>query len=117
MDLADYRYYVDWNNGPGQSPPVAPFLGTYDDISAYAMKAEWSYGSDSGQPGQTKAGSCTITLDNSSSIFSSYNAASVIFGKILPGIRVRIEMKIGAGAWSRRGRASSILSCRSSGRW
>jgi hypothetical protein len=98
MDLGTYRYYVDWDNGPGQSPPVEPFLGAFDDISAYALKADWSYGSDSGTPGQTKAGSASITLDNSSSLFSSYNTLSDIYGKILPGIWVRITMTIGAGA-------------------
>jgi len=98
MDLGTYRYYVDWDNGPGQSPPVEPFLGAFDDISAYALKADWSYGSDSGTPGQTKAGSASITLDNSSSLFSSYNTLSDIYGKILPGIWVRITMQIGAGA-------------------
>lgn len=92
MDVATYRYLVDWNNGPSLSPPIPPFGGTYDDISAYVLKAEWSYGSDTGMPGSSKAGSCTITLDNSTSIFSSYNTGSVISGKVLPGIRVRVLM-------------------------
>jgi hypothetical protein len=98
LDTATYKYYVDWDNGPGQSPPVEPFLGAFDDISAYVLKSDWSYGSDSGTPGQTKAGSATITLDNSSSLFSSYNTLSDIYGKILPGIWVRITMAIGVSS-------------------
>jgi hypothetical protein len=95
MDLATYSFYVDWNNGPGQSPPVSPFTGDHDDISEYVMTASWEYGSDSPAPGDTKAGALRLKLDNSSSIFSSFNSSSDIYGLILPGRLVRVTMTVG----------------------
>lgn len=91
MDLANYRLHVDWED-------TGTFAGAYDDVSAYLMTWDWTNGNDTGQIG-AKAGSFNAKLDNSSSIFSSFNAASPIYGKIIPGIKVRFQMQIGAGSW------------------
>jgi hypothetical protein len=91
MDKANYRVHVDWLN-------TGNFAGPYDDISAYMMTMEWAIGNDTTLP-QAKAGSFSAKLDNSTSIFSSFNSASPIYGKVLPGLRVRVQMQIGAGSW------------------
>jgi hypothetical protein len=91
MDLASYRLHVDWNN-------TGTFAGPYDDVSAYLMSWNCASGNDTGQIG-AKAGALSAKLDNASSIFSSFNSSSPIYGKILPGIKVRMQMQIGAGSW------------------
>lgn len=88
MDTATYAYYVDWD-GDGD------FGDAYEDITAYVLDAEWSLGGDIVQPGQISPGSCHLRLDNSTSIFSSFNSSSPIYGDILPGRRIRITMTVG----------------------
>lgn len=85
-----YHYAVDWDND-----------GDFDDdneiISSYVMRASWSRGRRNQEPGSVQAGECSIILDNSSGIFSSYNTSSPIYGKVLPGRLVSITMTIGDG--------------------
>ena len=90
MLTATYYYYVDWSND-------GDFTDANEDISAYVLSADWSCGSDGQAPGQTSAGACRLILDNSTSIFSSYNPAGIA-ANLLPGRRVKITMKIGAAA-------------------
>lgn len=90
MLTATYYFYVDWNND-------TDFTDANENISAYVLSAEWSCGSDNPQPGQTSAGACRLILDNSTSIFSSYNPAGIA-ANLLPGRRVKITMAIGGGA-------------------
>jgi hypothetical protein len=90
---ATYRYFVDWDGDNSFAIPG-------EDISAFVFEATWEYGRDyaSQLSGRSKAGSCRITLDNSDSRFSPFNVSSAIYGKMLPGRRVRITMRIGGGA-------------------
>lgn len=91
--FASYKYWVDWEN-------TGTFGGTYDDISAYVLDAEWDRGQTPGTdlvPKHT-AGNCQFTLDNRDGFFSDYNIGSFIFGKAIPGRRIKITMQIGSGA-------------------
>jgi len=90
---ATYRYYADWDNDNSFGDPG-------EDISAYAFESSWEYGRDfaSQLSGRSKAGSCRILLDNSDGRFSPFNVSSPLHGKMLPGRRVRVTMRIGAGA-------------------
>jgi hypothetical protein len=89
---AEYRYLLDWNRDGNFDHP-------YSDISEYVLTSSWGYGSNSPEPGQTKAGSATLKVDNSSSIFSYYNEDSPLFGLVLPGVRLKIYMKVTGGTW------------------
>src|SRR5512146_2697733 len=92
MDTATYKVYVDWDNNGN-------FTGTYDDISAYVVKNPFAW--RTGRASDTEydsAGVALVTLDNTTSIFSSFNSSSAIYGKILPNLPVKITMKIGEGS-------------------
>ena len=89
--LADYGYLIDWN-GDGL------FGHALSDVSAYVLKSSWSGGIPNGAPEHPNAGTCAMTLDNSSSIFSSENSASPLYGCIRPGLLLRITMTIGGGS-------------------
>jgi len=91
MLLATYNYYVDWN-GDGD------FFDANEDISQYVLSSSWQYGCQNGPPEHAAAGSCSLKLDNSSSIFSSFNPASPLYGKIRPGLAIRITMTIPGGS-------------------
>src|SRR5512146_629566 len=89
MDKATYKYYIDWNNDGDFNDP-------YEDISAYVLTSAWEMGSDSAEPNQVKAGVIRLKLDNSSAIFSPNKLDNPFVP--LPGLRVKITMKIGGGA-------------------
>ncbi len=85
--MAALHYYVDWNND-------GLFAHAQSDITLYVMPASWRFGRNAAHE-YDSAGTASLTLDNSSSIFSSFNTSSPIYGKILPNIRVRITMTSG----------------------
>lgn len=95
LALAAYSYYVDWDNNGN-------FTGTYDDVTAYVLSAQWEYGVDwSSTPGRSKIGACRIKLDNSDGRFSSYNTASPLNTPaqlIFPGRPVKVTMTIAPAA-------------------
>jgi hypothetical protein len=76
--IATYRYYVDWDGNNS-------FALSGEDISAFVFEASWEYGRDyaSQLSGRSKAGSCRISLDNSDSCFSPFNASSLSLSEIL----------------------------------
>jgi hypothetical protein len=85
--VAILHYHVDWNNS-GQ------FDHACSDITAYVLPASFRFGRSAAHE-YDSAGVASLTLDNSSSIFSSFNSLSPLYGKILPNIRVRITMTVG----------------------
>lgn len=88
--IADYKFYVDWNND-------MDFGDANEDITSYVLQATWSTGSSS-PPAHPMAGVCQLKLNNGSSIFSSYNSNSPIYGSILPGRMVKVTMAPEGGA-------------------
>src|SRR5512140_3891367 len=85
--MATLHYYLDWNNN-------RLFDHARSDITQYVMPASWRFGRNAAHE-YDSAGTASLTLDNSSSIFSSFNTASPLYGKILPNIRVKITMTSG----------------------
>ncbi len=85
--MAKLHYYLDWNNN-------RLFDHARSDVTAYVMSASWRLGRNASHE-YDSAGTASLTLDNSSSIFSSFNAAGPLYGRILPNIRVRITMTSG----------------------
>ncbi len=93
MITATYHYYVDWDGNNSFALPG-------EDISAFVFEASWEYGRDyaSQLNGRSKAGSCRISLDNSDSRFSPFNASSPPYDQMLPVRRVRVTMQIRGGS-------------------
>jgi hypothetical protein len=85
--MAILHYYIDWDND-------GLFAHANSDITSYVMPASWRFGRSAAHE-YDAAGTSSITLDNSTSIFSSFNSASPIYGKILPNIRMKITMTSG----------------------
>jgi hypothetical protein len=85
--VATLHYHVDWNNS-------GVFDHACSNITAYVLPASFRFGRTAAHE-HDSAGAASLTLDNSSSIFSSFNAASPLYGKILPNIRVRITITVG----------------------
>lgn len=85
--LGQYRVSVDWDNN-----------GTFatssnEDITSYVRAVETRTGRD--QPGRLRGrcqpGRLVVQLWNTDGIFSRFNAASPLTGKILPRRRVKLE--------------------------
>jgi hypothetical protein len=91
MDFAQYGYYIDWDADND-------FSDASEDISPYVLRSSWQSGFPNGPPEHANAGVCYLKLDNSTSIFSSFNPASPLYGLIRPGLKVRVTMKIGTGS-------------------
>jgi len=83
------RFYVDWNNN-------LMFDHAYAEITSYVQRWSWSRGR-SGPTQYDGAGTLSLNLKNNTSIFSSFNTASPVYGKILPNLRVKITSQIGSG--------------------
>ena len=86
--MANLSYYVDWDDD-------GSFANAYSDITDYVMTSSWRIGRSAAHEFD-QAGSVSLVLDNSSSIFSSFNPDSPLHGKIMPDIRVKIAMTVGA---------------------
>lgn len=82
-----YRIEVDWN-GDGD------FTETDDDISADALSARTFRGREweSNLIGRSIAGTLSVELNNTDGKYSSLNAASPIYGDVVPGRRVRVSI-------------------------
>jgi len=77
------KFYVDWNKNEN-------FTGTYDDITADVIEAEWFLGARS--PFQSTCDELTLrlTLKNTTGKYSPENTGSVIAGLVRPYCRVRV---------------------------
>lgn len=96
MELADYKFYVDWNND-------GDYGEAYEDITADVMGASWQRGFSGPPPAQANAGSLTLTLRNGTGKYTATNQDSPIvmaYGGIRPGIKVRITMQVPGGSTS-----------------
>jgi hypothetical protein len=92
MITADYYLYADWSR-------TGLYNHAYSNLSSYLLNLSWEYGIDTDSE-RAKFGTIRATLDNSTSIFSSFNAASPLnipTVLVLPGVPIKITMDIGAG--------------------
>jgi hypothetical protein len=92
MLRADYKYEADWDGDD-------LYEHAYSDISEYVLESSWSIGRPNAPPERSMAGTLSLTLDNSSGLFSPSNAASPICGLALPNVRIRVSMRSGV-AWT-----------------
>ena len=92
MITANYYLYADWSR-------TGLYNHANSNLSSYILNLAWEYGIDT-DPERSKFGTIRATLDNSTSIFSSYNPASPLNTPavlVLPGVPIKITMDIGAG--------------------
>lgn len=80
-----YQFFVDWTNS-------GTFGGTSDDRTNDVVDVDLFYGRDraSQLTGRAVAGRLRVRLLNLSGVYNSFNSSSPIFGKIVPGRRVRL---------------------------
>lgn len=94
MVAATYELMVDWNNN-------GTFGDANEDITADMLRAEWVLGRDfaSMLTGRARGTRLLVTLDNDTidGKYSSFNSASLIFGNILPGRKVRLRATDASG--------------------
>jgi len=81
---AAWKIYVDWDNN-------GDFSGPGDDITNFVTGVSWRRGRDraSSLTGQALSLSFEIRLDNSDGRFNSFLATGPLYGKLLPGRKVR----------------------------
>lgn len=91
-----YRLRVDWD-GDGL------FGHAQADITSKVWLLRGAYGRDDSSTleGRSIGGTLTATLHNPSGLFSSFNTASALNGKILPRRKVQLQMRVSElDAWS-----------------
>ena len=78
---------VDWDDDGN-------FTNANSDISSDVLEIEWSRGRDSASQltGRATAGELEARLKNESNLYNSFNSDSDLFGKILPGLAVRLQI-------------------------
>lgn len=76
------RCYIDWDaNGN--------FTGTYDEVSAETLNVSTRRGRSSVND-EFSPGTLSLALENSSGRYSAYNSSSPLYGKILPGLPIKV---------------------------
>lgn len=90
---ATYTLSVDWNNDGDWSD-------ANEDITAYVLREhgmEWAYGRDraSQLAGRSTAGQFRCVLKNTDGRFSSFNASGPLYGNLVPGRKVRLQVTDG----------------------
>jgi hypothetical protein len=90
MASTNYNLYVDWNND-------GDYADADENISAYVQQIRWDRGRDfaNNLTGDSISGTLRVRLKNTSAIFSTFNTDSDLYGNMLPGRRVKLNM--GAG--------------------
>jgi hypothetical protein len=78
-----YKLYIDWNDD-------GDFSDANEDISAYVLSVHSEQGADGPPPIKHVAGKLAVVLDNQTSIFSSFNSSSTLYGQVDPGHVVRL---------------------------
>ena len=94
MELADYRFYVDWNND-------GDYGESYEEVTADVQSASWSGGFNGPPPEYANAGTLTLTLRNGDGKYTQTNQSSPIYtayGGIRPGLKVKVTMFITGGS-------------------
>ena len=87
MVTANYRLLVDWN-GDGD------WLDPYDNVASDTLRVNYRRGRDyaSQLTGNSTAGKLTAVLKNDDGKYSPNNPSSPLFGSIIPGRKVQLQI-------------------------
>ncbi len=90
MPVATYKVYVDWDADDN-------FSGPYDDITADVTKTTIKFGRNyaSDLVGRSIAGSLAVQLNNPNGKYSRFEAASPLYGNLLPKRKTKVTMDDG----------------------
>jgi len=103
-----YKFEVDWDHDGAYGNANA-------DVTADVMSTSpWTWGrgraGDSTLTQKSNAGTLSFVLNNSAGKYSSFNTSGALYGKLLPGRRIRVKMGLTSATtlvWS--GRLDSIV--------
>ncbi|MDD5006657.1 MAG: hypothetical protein PHS33_09190, partial [Candidatus Omnitrophica bacterium] len=84
--MSDYIFEIDWDNN-------GDFFGVNEDCTADLVSVECRRGRDyaSQLTGKVSPGRLAATMNNPAGKYSSFNAASPLYGNILPGRKIRLR--------------------------
>jgi hypothetical protein len=88
MAVYTHQILIDWNNDGN-------FSHAKSDVSAYLIKSVETIGrtqfiGTNGPINIAQTGTCTLTLRNESKLFTPGNTSSLIYGKMVPDIKIKI---------------------------
>jgi len=92
MATTNYQLYVDWNNDDD-------YADSNENISSYVQQLNWDRGRDfaNNLTGNSVSGTLRAVLKNTSGIFSPFKTDGALYGNLIPGRKVSLQM--GAGAF------------------
>ena len=92
MSSTNYQLYVDWNNDND-------YADSNENISAYVQQLNWDRGRDfaNNLTGNSVSGTLRAVLKNTSGIFSPFKTDGALYGNLIPGRKVSLQM--GAGSF------------------
>jgi len=92
MATTNYQLYVDWNNDDD-------YADSNENISSYVQQLNWDRGRDfaNNLTGNSASGTLRAVLKNTSGIFSPFKTDGALYGNLIPGRKVSLQM--GAGAF------------------
>ena len=92
MATTNYQLYVDWNNDND-------YADSNENISAYVQQLNWDRGRDfaNNLTGDSVSGTLRAVLKNTSGIFSPFKTDGALYGNLIPGRKVSLQM--GAGSF------------------
>jgi len=85
--------YVDFDND-------GAFTTAGDDLSAYWVSTDLNTGMTGPDQQVASVGRCALLLDNTAQLFSPRNTTSTYYGKLLPGLPVRVDATDGVTSWT-----------------
>ena len=92
MATTNYQLYVDWNNDND-------YADSNENISSYVQQLNWDRGRDfaNNLTGNSVSGTLRAVLKNTSGIFSPFKTDGALYGNLIPGRKVSLQM--GAGSF------------------
>lgn len=86
-----FGVYIDWGNN-------GTFVGVNEDVTTKVLSVSVSRGRQNVND-DFGAGSCAIVLKNTAGLYSPFNASGALYGSILPGRAVKVEVTVSAIAY------------------
>ena len=91
MSSTNYQLYVDWNYDND-------YADSNENISSYVQQLNWDRGRDfaNNLTGNSVSGTLRAVLKNTSGIFSPFKTDGALYGNLIPGRKVSLQMGTGS---------------------
>lgn len=95
MANTNYNLYVDWNND-------GDYADSNENIGSYVQQLNWDRGRDwaNNLTGDSVSGTLRALLRNTTGIFSPFKSDGALFGNLVPGRKVSLQMGAGSFAYT-----------------